>query len=105
MNKKDVINDLAIQISWIRNNENHQFPGWMNTVNAMTNAIKLLQIPEECENCAMAIEDHRIIHCEECRYCDPIPFERDLLWCNLHSYGRRADHYCSDGLERRTGNG
>lgn len=39
----DCVHDLELQIDWIENIEGHQFPGWMNTVNAMRRAIALLE--------------------------------------------------------------
>ena len=40
---ENAIIDLETQIRWIRDNEHHQFPGWMNTIMAMEQAIRLIE--------------------------------------------------------------
>ena len=44
-----VRNDLELNIDWIKNIPSHQFPGWMNVVNSMEDAIELLKAPVEPE--------------------------------------------------------
>lgn len=38
-----VINDLELNIDWIKNIPSHQFPGWMNVVDSMQDAIELIK--------------------------------------------------------------
>lgn len=42
----EVISDMELQVMWIKDHPTHQFPGWMNTVLAMLNAITLLKDQE-----------------------------------------------------------
>ena len=41
------ISDLEEQISWIRDNEFHKFPGWGHAVFAMNDALELLKEQKE----------------------------------------------------------
>ena len=43
------ISDLEEQISWIRDNEFHKFPGWGHAVLAMNDAIELLKEQQKKE--------------------------------------------------------
>lgn len=46
---ENVSSDLEQQIRWIEEIECHKFPGWLNTTNAMRDALELLkeQVPLE----------------------------------------------------------
>ena len=44
-----VISDLEQQIRWIEEIECHKFPGWLNTTNAMRDALELLKEQEPAE--------------------------------------------------------
>lgn len=45
----EVISDMELQVMWIKDHPTHQFPGWMNTVQAMQKAIALLKAQEPVE--------------------------------------------------------
>lgn len=81
---ENAIFDLELQIRWIRDNEHHQFPGWMNTIMAMEQAI-------------MLINKQNIVLCKDCIYY------RDDYRCkrikSLDDY-RKQDWFCADGVKK-----
>ena len=47
MDREKVISDLDQQISWIRDNDSHKYPGWGHAVLAMRDALELLKAQDE----------------------------------------------------------
>lgn len=71
---ENAIFDLELQIRWIRDNEHHQFPGWMNTIMAMEQAIRL-------------INKQNIVLCKDCKHKE---------YCFL-GRNKGNDFYCGNG--------
>jgi hypothetical protein len=85
ISSKETIRNLELNIRWIEENEQHQFPGWSNVVMAMRDTLELLKEREPvepqkendgnpgkwaawwyvCGNCGGAIDAHDRF----CRYC------------------------------------
>ena len=62
--------------------------------------IALLREHDDCENCAIAIEDRQlVVRCKDCKYCE-YP-DSDKEWCKKGHLHRKAETwFCADG-ERR----
>ena len=62
-------------------------------------AIILLKEKNECENCAMAIEDRQcIVHCKDCEHY------RQDGYCKYNNHPQsNKEWYCADGLRRQGG--
>ena len=61
-----VISDLEQQIRWIEEIECHKFPGWLNTTNAMRDALELLKEQEPAEP---VMKKGRLFTLPTCRKC------------------------------------
>ena len=61
-----VISDLEQQIRWIEEIECHKFPGWLNTTNAMRDALELLKEQEPAEP---VMKKGRLFTAPTCRKC------------------------------------
>lgn len=61
-----VISDLEQQIRWIEEIECHKFPGWLNTTNAMRDALELLKEQEPAEP---VMKKGRLFTAPMCRKC------------------------------------
>ena len=83
------ISNLEINIRWIEDNPQHQFPGWGNVTMAMRDAVELLK------------EQPEIVRCKDCMY-NSISDSESLGQC-LIQYGwfpARPDWFCADGKKR-----
>ena len=72
----------------------------------LLDALALLKEQNDCENCAIAIEDRQpVVRCKDCKYA--FQHWNDLYRCDNHcnhlnGYGEHHGHwYCADG-ERRS---
>lgn len=68
---ENVISDLEEQITWIRDNDSHKFPGWGHAVLAMRAAIAMLK----------AQEPVRPISCKSYIHTEPITFDYECPIC------------------------
>ena len=90
---ENAIFDLELQIRWIRDNEHHQFPGWMNTIMAMEQAVRL-------------IKKLNIIRCKDCINCVKEP--NGELYCDILAVGYEplgskkvnAGWFCADWVKK-----
>lgn len=69
----------------------------------------LLKEQDNCENCAIAIEDRQpIVNCKDCIYGKPTIFGDQTWCCNPKSplknsqYPRNNDWFCADGERKDT---
>lgn len=71
-------------------------------------AINLLKEQDNCENCAMAIEDRQlVIRCKDCKYCVKEP--NGELYCDILAVGYEPlgskriteNWFCADGERRK----
>ena len=96
VDREKVIADIEEQITWIRDNDFHKFPGWGHAVLAMQDALVLLKEQEptmviESENMYTGLP---ITHCPKCG--------RSL---DRYLYGRRQEGeinfcpYCGRGVK------
>jgi len=105
--RKIAISDLDASIRWIEDIRCHQFPGWLNVTISMRRALELLKEQDNCENCAIAIEDRQpVVRCKDCINCVKEP--NGELYCDILAVGYEplgskkvnGDWFCADG-ERR----
>ena len=85
---ENTIFDLELQIRWIRDNEHHQFPGWMNTIMAMEQAVRL-------------INKQNIVRCKDCALSHP--WDNDFVLCRnrrISAIYVKPDWYCADGVKK-----
>lgn len=58
-----------------------------------------LKEQDNCENCAMAIEDRQpVVRCKDCKYCDIETLEH--CWCLILARSREPDWFCADGVRK-----
>ena len=82
VDREKVIADIEEQITWIRDNDFHKFPGWGHTVLAMKDALAMLKEQEEREKaickeicdfirgaCSTDTDDDKDFVCYEIQRC------------------------------------
>ena len=79
-----------------------------HAVETLDNALALLKEQDNCENCAIAIEDRQpIVRCKDCKYAHKT-YDGDCKYCDMFTDDdgnpieryRSGDWFCADG-ERR----
>ena len=84
--REKVISDLEEQITWIRDNDFHKFPGWGHAVLAMRDALALLKAKEPR---VMTLEEVRalqngaVVWIEDNDKVDIIPAIVNHIWNSL----------------------
>lgn len=65
----------------------------------ISDALSLLKEQNNCENCAIAIEDRQpVIRCKDCEYYDPEHIDEE---CRLfNNFTTEPDWFCADGKKR-----
>lgn len=68
-------------------------------------ALSLLKEQDNCENCAIAIEDRQyVVRCKDCKHgCECLPPCDDCRFCILYEQRHNKEWFCADG-ERKKGN-
>ena len=90
-------------LKWLKGYDNTTIDG--KTVGEILDDIKtLLKEQDNCENCAIAIEDRQLVtRCKNCKYGYMLPNSSDYVHCTKPYSGtisHKPDWFCADGKRR-----
>lgn len=66
-----------------------------------SDVLTLLKEQDNCENCAIAIEDRQpVVRCRDCKHGEKVPtfkYYPDVTWCNKYLTSHNDNWFCADG--------
>ena len=70
-----------------------------NCGDMLFDALELLKEQNNCENCAIAIEDRQpVVRCKDCKYC---VYPKTENFCKMgHLHGNTEIWFCADGEQK-----
>jgi hypothetical protein len=104
----DCVETLNADVLTILKEQEEEIENLKQTAQSMMEGICLLKEQNNCENCAVAIEDRQpVVKCEDCKHCyyasNRVPEEQTYV-CDKIGIDVLPDWFCADG-ERKDGDG